>query len=70
MQLEAKKYLFDIKQAADLLLRFSWGKTLREPLSHAIAYGQPTALDASGRTQATGLRLSLQAQKSMRDRVA
>jgi uncharacterized protein with HEPN domain len=30
MRLEAKKYLFDIKQAADLLLRFSRGKTLAE----------------------------------------
>lgn len=30
MQLEAKKYLFDIKQAADLLLRFSRGKTFAE----------------------------------------
>lgn len=30
MQLETKKYLFDIKQAADLLLRFSQGKTLAE----------------------------------------
>ena len=30
MRLEAKKYLFDIKQAADLLLRFSHGKTFSE----------------------------------------
>ena len=30
MRLEAKKYLFDIKQAADLLLSFSRGKTLVE----------------------------------------
>ena len=30
MRLEAKKYLFDIKQAADLLLRFSRGKTLAD----------------------------------------
>ncbi len=30
MRLEAKKYLFDIKQAADLLLRFSRGKTFAE----------------------------------------
>ena len=30
MRLEAKKYLFDIKQAADLLLRFSRGKTFTE----------------------------------------
>lgn len=30
MQLEAKKYLFDIKQSADLLLRFSRGKTFAE----------------------------------------
>lgn len=28
MQLEARKYLFDIMQAADLLLRFSRGKIL------------------------------------------
>ncbi len=30
MRLEAKKYLYDIKQAADLLLRFSRGKTFVE----------------------------------------
>ena len=30
MQLEAKKYLFDIKHAADLLLRFSRGKTFTD----------------------------------------
>lgn len=30
MRLESKKYLFDIKQAADLLLRFSQGKTFAE----------------------------------------
>ncbi len=30
MRLEVKKYLFDIKQAADLLLRFSRGKTFAE----------------------------------------
>ena len=30
MRLETKKYLFDIKQAADLLLRFSRGKTFTD----------------------------------------
>lgn len=30
MRLEAKKYLFDIKHAADLLLSFSRGKTFTE----------------------------------------
>jgi len=30
MQLEAKKYLFDIKQAADQLLCFTRGKTFSE----------------------------------------
>lgn len=30
MRLEAKKYLYDVKQAADLLLRFSKGKTFAE----------------------------------------
>ncbi len=30
MQLEVKKYLYDIKQAADLLLRFSRGKTFAD----------------------------------------
>lgn len=30
MRLESKKYLFDIRQAADLLLRFSQGKTFAE----------------------------------------
>jgi len=30
MQLEVKKYLYDIKQAADLLLRFSQGKTFAD----------------------------------------
>jgi uncharacterized protein with HEPN domain len=30
MRLEAKKYLFDIKHAADLLLSFSRGKTFAE----------------------------------------
>ena len=30
MRLEAKKYLFDIKHAADLLLSFSRGKTFVE----------------------------------------
>jgi uncharacterized protein with HEPN domain len=30
MRLEAKKYLFDIKRAADLLLSFSRGKTFAE----------------------------------------
>jgi uncharacterized protein with HEPN domain len=30
MRFEAKKYLFDIKQAANLLLRFAKGKTLAE----------------------------------------
>jgi uncharacterized protein with HEPN domain len=30
MRLEAKKYLFDIQHAADLLLRFSRGKTFAD----------------------------------------
>lgn len=30
MRLEVKKYLYDIKQAADLLLRFSHGKTFAD----------------------------------------
>ncbi len=30
MQLEAKKYLYDVKQAADLLLHFSRGKTFAD----------------------------------------
>ncbi|MEK7206677.1 MAG: hypothetical protein AAB134_02185 [Pseudomonadota bacterium] len=30
MRLEVKKYLYDIKQAADLLLRFSQGKTFAD----------------------------------------
>ena len=30
MRLEARKYLYDVKQAADLLLHFSHGKTFAD----------------------------------------
>lgn len=36
MRLEAKKYLFDIKQAADLLLKFSRGKTFADFTADAL----------------------------------
>jgi uncharacterized protein with HEPN domain len=51
MQLEAKKYLFDIKQAADLLLCFSRGKTFAEltanPLLRSAIDGQFEIIGAS-----------------------
>ena len=36
MQLEARKYLFDIRQACDLLAEFTAGKSLSDYVTNAI----------------------------------